>query len=273
MINKLTIRFVGCILLYFTIVNAYYSELYAQSSVEDQNSLLISNGGSRIPDYASRIINAYPLQHLEYIDNKIVFPNGTMIVFDDGKTKSFESMLNDADIEDMFKIPYRVEISEPLYLEDSGRIRCEAFFKAMYGSTPQEVRKNLVSVSWFGQKIQFSAVNGAADALKRVAEDIEKNHPELKKYMKSSGTYYWRKVRHADRLSAHSYGIAIDIAVKYSNYWKWTAPNADELAVIPYVNRIPMEIVSIFERHGFVWGGRWYHFDTMHFEYRPEIVI
>jgi len=22
----------------------------------------------------------------------------------------------------------------------------------------------------------------------------------------------------------------------------------------------------------FIWGGRWYHFDTMHFEYRPELL-
>jgi hypothetical protein len=22
----------------------------------------------------------------------------------------------------------------------------------------------------------------------------------------------------------------------------------------------------------FIWGGKWYHHDTMHFEYRPEIV-
>ncbi|MDP3291618.1 MAG: M15 family metallopeptidase, partial [Sulfuricurvum sp.] len=24
--------------------------------------------------------------------------------------------------------------------------------------------------------------------------------------------------------------------------------------------------------HGFIWGGRWYHYDTMHFEYRPELL-
>ena len=41
---------------------------------------------------------------------------------------------------------------------------------------------------------------------------------------------------------------------------------------IERVNRIPYEIVEIFERHGFIWGGRWYHFDTMHFEYRPELL-
>lgn len=37
-------------------------------------------------------------------------------------------------------------------------------------------------------------------------------------------------------------------------------------------NRIPPEIVAVFERHGFIWGGRWRHFDTMHFEYRPELL-
>ncbi len=39
-----------------------------------------------------------------------------------------------------------------------------------------------------------------------------------------------------------------------------------------YRNRMPLEIVEIFERHGFIWGGRWYHYDTMHFEYRPELL-
>jgi hypothetical protein len=34
----------------------------------------------------------------------------------------------------------------------------------------------------------------------------------------------------------------------------------------------PSVVVEIFEKHGFVWGGKWYHFDNMHFEYRPEII-
>ena len=37
-------------------------------------------------------------------------------------------------------------------------------------------------------------------------------------------------------------------------------------------NRVPAAIVEIFERHGFIWGGKWYHYDTMHFEYRPELI-
>jgi hypothetical protein len=33
-----------------------------------------------------------------------------------------------------------------------------------------------------------------------------------------------------------------------------------------------MKIVDVFEKHGFIWGGKWYHYDTMHFEYRPELL-
>jgi hypothetical protein len=29
--------------------------------------------------------------------------------------------------------------------------------------------------------------------------------------------------------------------------------------------------VAVFEREGFIWGGKWYHFDPIHFEYRPEL--
>ena len=69
----------------------------------------------------------------------------------------------------------------------------------------------------------------------------------------------------------HSFGLAIDINVDYSNYWKWEKSGPD--GVLKYKNKIPMEIVEIFEKHGFIWGGKWYHYDTMHFEYRPELLI
>ena len=55
-----------------------------------------------------------------------------------------------------------------------------------------------------------------------------------------------------------------------TTYWQWVKPGADGL--YHWSNKIPDEIVAVFERHGFIWGGRWYHFDTMHFEYRPELL-
>lgn len=216
------------------------------------------------------LIEAYPDFIEDIKDNKIYFKDGTTMVYDDGRDKDFLTMLDESDPEDMFFVKYDSS-GTPEYLADAGRSRSEELFKKMYGTSSGAVQKTLVSVPWFGSNVRFTSVNGAAEQLKKVAKEIEQ-HPELRKWMDSSGTFYWRKVRGANRQSAHSYGIAIDIAVKYSDYWLWKNPKAGETDRIKYANRIPYEIVNIFEKYGFVWGGAWYHYDTMHFEYRPEII-
>ncbi|MBK5650550.1 MAG: M15 family metallopeptidase [Rhizobium sp.] len=73
-------------------------------------------------------------------------------------------------------------------------------------------------------------------------------------------------------MSMHGYAAAIDLNLKVSDYWLWAAKGDGKAKTIPYKNRMPREIVDIFERHGFIWGGKWYHYDTMHFEYRPELL-
>ena len=40
-----------------------------------------------------------------------------------------------------------------------------------------------------------------------------------------------------------------------------------------YDNKVSWRLVEIMERHGFIWGGKWHHFDGMHFEYRPELIL
>ena len=90
--------------------------------------------------------------------------------------------------------------------------------------------------------------------------------PEISKYaFPSAGTFNCRAVKDTGNRSPHAWGVAIDINTKFSDYWLW-AKNGS------YRNRIPFDIVDIFERHGFIWGGKWGHFDTMHFEYRPELL-
>src|SRR5438552_16619534 len=61
-----------------------------------------------------------------------------------------------------------------------------------------------------------------------------------------------------------SWAAAIDINAANAEYWLW--PRAAP------ANALPPEIIDIFERHGFSWGGKWSHYDAMHFEYRPEII-
>lgn len=217
------------------------------------------------------LMEAYPAFISDIKDNKILFCDGSSMTYDDGKIKDFDTLLDNSDPEDMFFVRYTSQELPPEYLADAGRSRCEELFRKMYGNSSAEVQKHLVNVNWFGKNIKFTSVNGAADRLKEVEKELRK-HPELESWMDCSGTFYWRQVRGAKRLSAHSYGIAIDIAVKNSDYWLWKYPKAGETAKIGYANRIPNEIVDIFERYGFIWGGAWYHFDTMHFEYRPEIL-
>ncbi|MGM9821645.1 MAG: M15 family metallopeptidase [Muribaculaceae bacterium] len=224
-----------------------------------------------VPAGARALMKAYPDFIKGYKEGKLLMSDGSTMLYDDGRKKEFTEMLDNSDPEDMFYVKYTVPADKPEYLADAGRSRCEALFKKMYGSSAAEVKGNLVKVPWFGQTVEFTRVNGAADALKAVAAELGQ-HPDLRPYLKSSGTFYWRTVRGAKRQSAHSYGIAFDIGVDHSDYWLWKNPGAAETDRIQYANRIPRKIVDIFQRHGFIWGGAWYHYDTMHFEYRPELL-
>lgn len=224
-----------------------------------------------VPEGARKLIAAYPNLSLRYEDNHIIFPDGTSIVYDDGRAKTFVEQLDDCDIEDMFAIEYDTVSTPPKYLNDCGRGRCEQFFKKVYGNSANAVASKLVKIAWFGQQIPITTINGVADTLKVIAKELA-DKPQLRKYFAQSSSFYWRQVRGANRLSAHSYGIAIDINVANSTYWLWQYKGKSETDSIGYSNKIPLEIVKVFEKHGFIWGGRWYHYDTMHFEYRPEFL-
>jgi D-alanyl-D-alanine carboxypeptidase len=60
--------------------------------------------------------------------------------------------------------------------------------------------------------------------------------------------------------------IGRDVNTEFADYWLWSPKGTG------YRNRLPFEIVQIFEKYRFIWGGKWEHFDTMHFEYRPELL-
>lgn len=223
-----------------------------------------------IPEGARRIIDAYPDFNLRYENNKIIFTDGYAVIYDDGKKKTFVQKLDDSDIEDSFAMPYQTS-GTPAYQADGGRSRSDEFFKKMYGSSAAQVQRNLTTINWFGTRVKVTKINGVDKKLQAVANELAR-YPHLKKYLIKPQTFYWRKVRGSNRQSAHSYGIAIDMGISYSNYWQWLYKTTDENAKIQYKNRFPEDIARIFEKHGFIWGGRWYHFDTMHFEYRPEIL-
>ena len=228
------------------------------------------NSTGQIPRYAKILMDCYPDYVKGYKDNYLIMSDGSKILYDDGQQKTPIERLDHADIEDMFYFTYRRERPTDIR-NDAGRCRNERLFKYMYGSTPAEVRKQLVKVPWNGSYVLFSKVNGAAAALAAVNRELQQ-HPELKKYLVSSGTFNWRYIRGTKRLSSHAFATAIDIGVaKYADYWKNSGLSEASTQLV-YRNRMPLELAKIFEKHGFIWGGYWYHYDTMHFEYHPEII-
>ena len=209
----------------------------------------------------------------------IVLCDGKRIPWDDGRDKPYIDLLERPDLEDAVKTRYRAgrNYEVPARGFEPGRWRHEAFFAAMYGDSQKAVDKTTRKVAWMpkhgGKTVRVTTVNGVADALERVSADLSRELSEDHKKLvaKTAGVFVWRQVRGSPRRSPHSYAIAIDVGVAWSDYWDWNKP--DKEGGYRYKNRFPLEIVEVFERHGFIWGGKWYHFDTMHFEYRPELLV
>lgn len=220
---------------------------------------------------ANRLLLAYKDSIKKIEKNTIFFHNGIKLPFSSNEALKEDSLLENPDIKSQFlyNYPKFADILPPL--KDPGRIRNEEFFKALYGENEKEIRKSLVKVKWLPSHMDkvllFNERNGAANALKRVSLELDKLDSEYISFLNNpSGTFNYRKIDGTNRLSAHSFGIAIDINVKSGDYWRWSKD-------LTYKNQIPKTIVDIFEKHGFIWGGRWKHFDTLHFEYRPELTL
>ena len=197
--------------------------------------------------------------------------HGQLLPYDDGRQKTFAQTLAEPDVQDMFAIPYRRGRTTAIRSEndDPGRVRVEPLFAFAYGRSRMALRR----LEFLGQKIQVHA--NIVEHLARVEERLRRqlhDRPELRAtILPLGGAYARRNIAGTDRQSAHSYGIALDISPKRSDYWRWR-PQQD-LPKGARSDRMPAQsIVDAFEQEGFIWGGRWYHFDTMHFEYRPELL-
>jgi hypothetical protein len=224
------------------------------------------------------LVAAYPDHLAGYEGNRLIWKDGTEMPISDGRTdKSFEELLNEPDIDDQFSIPYPLggEAGPPAQNADPGRIRYEPFFRKMYGDCRNgEVAARLKAVHWLpargGGTVMVTTVNGVADRLAAVSRELEKLPAETTKYLvPAGGTYHCRVIAGTKRLSVHAFAAAIDINTRFGDYWLWSRRDNGKPV---WRNRVPSAIVEVFERHGFIWGGRWYHFDTFHFEYRPEII-
>jgi hypothetical protein len=191
------------------------------------------------------------------------------IPHDDGSDKGLEETLRDPDLEDMMRFPYpRGPIAPRLEQHgDPGRARVEALFDAVYLGAPGG-RPELARVALDGELVRVH--RRVAPSLERVDEALGAHiarNAGLRAFLHPlGGGHVDRRVRGETRRSPHAWGIAVDIATATADYWRW------DRGPLRWRNRVPEEIVQAFEAQGWIWGGRWAHYDTMHFEYRPELL-
>jgi hypothetical protein len=173
------------------------------------------------------------------------------------------------EVAEVYEIPYPHGAIKPVTEVDfdPGRVRIDALMFATYGRSAKEVQAALTQVKIGGKVVLVH--EKIAEPLRRVAARIAeamKHDRALAPFFESlGGTFNWRKIAGTDELSMHAWAIAIDLDTARANYWR----NAAQFV---WKNQYPQAIVDAFEAEGFVWGGRWYHYDTMHFEYRPELL-
>jgi hypothetical protein len=224
------------------------------------------------------LVAAYPDFLAGYDEQDLIWKDGSRMALSDGRSdKTFEDMLDHPDIKDQFAFPYPLgtNFEVPALNADPGRIRYEKLFLKMYGDCRKgEVAKRLQPVAWMpgsrGGTVSVTTINGVNARLADAVEELGKLPANMTQYLvPSAGTYNCRTIANTNRLSVHAFGAAIDVNVKFSDYWEWSKGKNGKII---WKNRIPAVIGEIFERHGFIWGAKWYHFDSMHFEYRPEII-
>lgn len=221
---------------------------------------------------------AYPGLRVDLANRVVLTAEGIRLPLGEDRQRPAPDRLADASILEQFHDPYPLVAGQKARQRpwfDPGRARNTGFFMALYGETEATVRRQLHPVRLplaGGARFYMSARQNVAcqlaAALQQIAEGPASHSAALRDV---GGSFNWRLISGTRRLSAHSFGTALDLNAQLGGYWRWSGET--EGAVGAYHSQIPPEIVHALERYGFIWGGNWHHYDGMHFEYRPELIL
>lgn len=147
-----------------------------------------------------------------------------------------------------------------------------------------DARRMVVEVRFLGLRTEVHRV--MVEPLERVERRIESaatQDPRVRSFVQSLASIEgqnWRSIAGTASRSYHSYGLALDLLPRsfgrQAVYWRWTEDaGVTEWWAVPIERRWipPQQVIDAFEAEGFIWGGKWLYFDSMHFEYRPEVFI
>jgi hypothetical protein len=241
---------------------------------------IISNGlAEDAPDplAVAALAEAYPAFLERDNQSQLRWRDGAAISW--GALRRFDKVpasVDDASLNEQFSYSYSLDPwnRNRLPEQDPGRLRNQAFFVKMYGDCRKgEVQPKLRTVVWLPktapQRLQVTTVNGIDKAVQDLSADIEALSSEVRTAASQlSGGFACRTISGTKSLSMHAYGAAIDLKSSAGRYWKWSGLSVSARRF----NGVPDQLTALFEKHGFIWGGKWYHVDSLHFEYRPELI-
>jgi hypothetical protein len=205
----------------------------------------------------------------------VVLKSGKKILYDDKKKKNSWQKSSNPDLQDSLEQIYPLADNQEILPNhfNPGCVRVYALLSEVYGNSKEQILANLVKVSIGYKYVEFNSRNRAAEALQSVMQELlplaRRNNKIYAAAFPSSGAFNYRIIDGTSRLSSHAYGIAIDLHSNKYDYWVWSNRDQGQRRL----NAYPRQIVHIFEKYGFVWGGKWGNFDIMHYEYRPEIIL
>jgi hypothetical protein len=162
--------------------------------------------------------------------------------------------------------------------------RSSHFFDALWDvRNRDEAWANVKTIKFLGREVlvHYAIMEELALIEKRIQAQAQ-DDAALRLWisrLQSITAWNWRNIAGSQSRSNHSYGTAIDLLMPtqrgMETYWLWTQQKNVDWWAVPYTSRLqpPQAVIEAFEAYGFIWGGKWQFYDTMHFEYRPEILL
>jgi hypothetical protein len=164
--------------------------------------------------------------------------------------------------------------------------RSTFFFDAVWNvRTRAEAWEQVKTIRFLGKEtLVHHAILEELALVEQKINRLAETSQQVRDWIQSISTvtaWNWRNIADIQSRSNHAYGIAIDVLPANSamrgleTYWLWTEQKKIDWWTVPYRSRYqpPDAVIKAFESYGFIWGGKWTFYDTMHFEYRPELLL
>lgn len=252
----------------------------ATNACEVRDFMTLPLAASGRPAFALALESAYPGLRVDEAAGQVTLDDGQVLPLGRNDGRDPRAVLGSASIAEQFlqvyPLNFDLDARETQWF-DPGRFRNDAFFRALWFNDEASAARSLKTVQYPGQQVQprfaMTTKHCVAAQLQAAFDQIAAmQDPDIDPFFtRIGGSFNWRVIAGTTRLSSHSFGTALDLNTELGGYWRWSG--ASEGRVGPYRNHFPEALVATFERFGFIWGGKWHHFDGMHFEYRPELIL